>query len=47
MKEDPTVAMPETADDDADVLSRISELIRRDMLRYTRRLDAEEENSEL
>ena len=39
--------MPERDDDDAGILREMSELIRDDMLRYPRLLDAEEESNEM
>lgn len=47
VKEDISAVMPQETTDEARSLREISELVRLDMLRYDRRLDAEEESDEL
>ena len=47
MKENAEALMPERDDDDAGILREMSELIRDDMLRSPRLLDAEEESNEI
>ena len=47
MREDTAAVMPDRDEDDAGVLREMSELIRNDMLRYPRMLNAEEESNEM